>query len=219
MMFQDDIMRAVGSVQAARAGCIKVNIVMISKQLELIKDKTSFIMFGRKEDVARARKEVERSPIMCGSFVTKDNIMDKWLGDMFHQDGLAASVKATVEDRAAKVKGACYEALAIVEDWRSQMVGGFRSAMDLFELAILPTLLYNAENWVGIDKKTEEKLENLQLFFLRLALRVPASTPKLALRSETGMRSMKARIWMKKLMFVHHVRQLKASVLAKQVCE
>ena len=89
----------------------------------------------------------------------------------------------------------------------------------MFELAILPTLLYNAETWVGIDMKTEERLENLQLFFLRLALRVPASTPKLALRSETGMRSMKARIWMKKLMFVHHMSQLKAGVLAKQVWE
>ena len=33
------------------------------------------------------------------------------------------------------------------------------------------------------------------------------------------MKSMKSRIWMKKLMFVHHVRQLKAGVLAKQVWE
>ena len=98
LMFQDDIMRAVGSVEAARAGCIKVNSVMNSKQLELNKDKTSFIIYGRKDDVARVRKEVENSPIMCGSFATKERIMDKWSGDMLHQDGLAASVKATVED-------------------------------------------------------------------------------------------------------------------------
>ena len=72
------------------------------------------------------------------------------------------------------------------------------SALDLFELAILPTLLYNCETWVGINKETEERVENLQLFYLRLALRVPQSTPKLALRSETGLMSMKLRIWREK---------------------
>ena len=88
-------------------------------------------------------------------------------------------------DREAKVKGAFYEAVVIVEDWRTQVIGGFMSALDLFVLAILPTLLYNCETWVGINKETEERVENLQLFYLRLALRVPQSTPKLALRSET----------------------------------
>jgi hypothetical protein len=50
---------------------------------------------------------------------------------MFHQGGLAESVLATISDREPKIKAACYEAAAIVEDWRSQCVGGFLSAMDL----------------------------------------------------------------------------------------
>ena len=72
---------------------------------------------------------MELSPIMCGSFMTKEKVEDKWLGDMFHQDGLAASVMATITSREAKVKGACYEAAAIVVDWRAQVVGGFMSAI------------------------------------------------------------------------------------------
>ena len=60
----------------------------------------------------------------------------------------------TIEARDAKVKGACYETVAIVEDWRAQVIGGFHSAIDLFELAILPTLLYNAETWIGINKES-----------------------------------------------------------------
>ena len=143
----------------------------------------------------------------------------KWLGDIFHQEGLAASVKATIEDRKARVKGACYEAVAIIEDWRAQVVGGFQGALDLFEMAILPSLLYNAETWIGIRKETENELEDLQFFFLRLALRVPSGTPKVALRSETGMLSMKLRIWKKKLMFLHHISGLKEDVLAKKVWE
>ena len=54
---------------------------------------------------------------------------------------------------------------------------------------------------------------------MRLALRVPSGTPKVALRSETGMLSMKLRIWKKKLMFLHHISGLKEDVLAKKVWE
>ena len=193
VMFQDDIMRAVDSVLAARAGNVKVNAVRNAKQLRLNPDKTSYIMFGGKKELAMAREEISKSPIMCGQFKTKEKVVDKWLGDMFHQDGLPASVRATIEEREAKVKGTCYEAVAIVEDWRAQVIGGFRSAIHLFEMAIIPTLLYNAEMWIGISKESEEKLGNLQLFFLRLAMKVPQGTPKLALRSETGVMSMKLR--------------------------
>ena len=132
------------------------------------------IQYGLEQNSDEARKEIVRSPIMCGNFITKEKVFDKWLGDIFHQEGLAASVRATIEDRKARIKGACYEAVAIIEDWRAQVVGGFQGALDLFEMAILPSLLYNAETWIGIRKETENELEDLQLFFLRLALRVPA---------------------------------------------
>ena len=127
------------------------------------------------------------------------------VGDIFHQAGLGASVTATIQDREAKVKGA------------SQCAGGARSALDLLELAILPTLLYNSETWVEISKEAEEKLENLQLFFVRLILRVPQGTPKIALRSETGLLSMKLRIWKRKCMLVHHIKNMGMDTLARQV--
>ena len=57
-------------------------------------------------------------------------------------------------------------------------MGGFLSAMDLFEIAILPSLLYNCDTWVQIPKLAEEKL-----FFLMLVLRVHQGTPKIAFRS------------------------------------
>ena len=120
LMFQDDIMRAAGSVSSARVGNIKVNAVMRSKQLCLNVDKTGYILFGKKKDVEEARREIKEEPIWCGDFITREKVCDKWLGDLFHQDGLAASVLATVKDREAKIKGACYEVAAIIEDWRAQ---------------------------------------------------------------------------------------------------
>ena len=157
------------------------------------------------------------SPIICSGFITREKYCDKWLGDMFHGDGLGECVMATIREREAKVKSACYEAAAIVEDWRSQCIGGFRSALDLFELTILPTLLNNAETWVEMTEEAVNMLEELQLFFVRLVLRVPKSTPKPALKSETGLTSMKLRIWKKKVMMIHHLKNLSDSALAKQV--
>ena len=68
-----------------------------------------------------------------------------------------------------------------------------------------------------MDKQTEERLEDLQLFFVRLILRVPVSTPKAALRSETGLRSMKHRVEIEKLMLIHHIKNLNERCLARQV--
>ena len=73
-------------------------------------------------------------------------------------------------------------------------------------MAILPTLLYNAETWVEISREAEERLKNIQLFYLRLVLRLPKGTPKPALLSETGLLGMKYRIWKKKVMLAHHIK-------------
>ena len=50
---------------------------------------------------------------------------DKYLGDILHQGGCAASVRATVMDREGKAKAAMFEAAAIVDEFRSQFIGGF----------------------------------------------------------------------------------------------
>ena len=44
---------------------------------------------------------------------------EKWLGDLISSGGLGASVLATIKAREGKVKGACLEVAAIVEDWRA----------------------------------------------------------------------------------------------------
>ena len=120
-------------------------------------------------------------------------------------------------DREGKVKGAMLEAAAIVDDICSQCIGGFMVAIDLLELAILPTLINNAGTWTEMDKQTEERLEELQLFFVRLILRVPVSTPKAALRSETGLLSMKDRVDKEKVMLIHHLKSHDESCVARQV--
>ena len=109
------------------------------------------------------------------------------------------------------------QAKLLVEDFRAQALGGIVVGLDMWEAAILPTLLYNCSTWVELDKEAEEKLEDLKLHYLRLFLAVPVSCPKVALILHTGVLSMKHRIWIEKVMLVFYIRKLAASTLANMV--
>jgi hypothetical protein len=137
-------------------------------------DKTAIILFGNQRSL---HEEIEENPVIFNDFETKPKVMDKWLGEMFHRDGLGASVEATVNERMGKVKAAIREVVSVVEDFRMQMVGGSVAAFDLWEAAVLPALLYNSETWVDINQKTVDNLEKLQHYFVRVLLQVPESTP------------------------------------------
>ena len=71
----------------------------------------------------------------------------------------------------------------------------------------IPRLINNCSTWIGITPSLEQKLEGLQEQFIRLMLEVPISTPKAALRAETGMLSMKHRVWIAKLNMVLSLRR------------
>ena len=66
---------------------------------------------------------------------------DLYLGDVLSTNGLAGSVEATVIQRLGKVKGAIYEAAAILKDYRMQAIGGMMGAWDIWEKSIIPRLL------------------------------------------------------------------------------
>jgi hypothetical protein len=51
-------------------------------------------------------------------------------------------------------------------------------AWDLWNLAVIPSLLNNCSTWVGIKSKMVDKLEAMQERYIWLLLEVPVSTPK-----------------------------------------
>ena len=56
----------------------------------------------------------------------KDNF--KWFGQIFLSGALAESVTATVEAKEGKIQAVCLEIGQIVNDWRSQVVGGIKTS-------------------------------------------------------------------------------------------
>ena len=109
------------------------------------------------------------------------------------------------------------ETRAIVQDCRSQVVGGITAGLDIWETAHIPSLLNNCENWIQISDDSIEKLEDLQNTLYRMLLSVPRSTPVASLAWDLGGVKMKYRIIMKKLLFLHHLVGLDDQSLAKQV--
>ena len=69
--------------------------------------------------------------------------------------------------------------------------------------------------WVGISEEPILQLESIQNLFLRTLLETPFSTPKPAMKWETGVLSIKTRIMHNKLTFVNAIKIL--DCLAKQI--
>ena len=174
-------------------------------------------MYGPDWFKSKVELEAEEEPVLLGKDVIHEKEQEKYLGDILSSLGLSASVRATVKDRTAKVKGSIYELRAIVEDVRMQAAGGFEAAIDLYESCIVPSLLANCSTWVEINQKTEDELDALQDLFGRALLQVPQSTPRLSVRAALGLLGSRWRIWEAKILLVLALQQQEEGCLAKEV--
>ena len=128
-------------MNAARASLYKIDIVMKQKQLRLHKDKTTYIIFGSEAKKEEIRRKLNEEPLVCGAFQLKEKEFDKYLGEIFHTDGLGRSALETIKARAGKIKAVGYEIKAIMEDYRAEVVGGALCGIELWQMCALPLLL------------------------------------------------------------------------------
>ena len=142
---------------------------------------------------------------MFGSFNVKFVHHKVYLGDVISAKGLEDSIQLTIERRVGKVKGAMYESKAIMEDFQMQAVGGMAGAWDIWETAIIPSLLANCGSWVGMGKASYNILNELQYTYLRLIYSCPPSTPLIALRNQAGMMDCQHRVWVEKVCLVGRI--------------
>ena len=82
-----------------------------------------------------------------------------------------------------------------------------------------PSLTYNCATRVEMDKEELKVLNKVKDFFLRLLWGTGPGAPKVALRADTGTRSMESRVWREKIMLIYHVSHLEDGDLAKDMLE
>ena len=212
--FQDDALCMVDKVEHLGVVVHGMETVMGMMQVESNQSKCGYILLGPKHLVEEARKYLEERPIRVGDWVVQELHQEKWLGDQIC-NGLKQSIMATIQSRAPKIRRAAYEIVNIVRDYRAQRIGGFATALLLWEACAIPSLIYNCSTWAGMGRAEEEALAECQDFFLRLVLASGPGAPKHSLRADFGVQSMKLRVWREKLMLVHHIRNLENEALAK----
>ena len=149
------------TVKAARSSLYKVDIVMKQKQLRLHKDKTTYIIFGTEAKKQEIRNQLLVEHLVCGAFKLKEKESDKYLGEIFHTDGLGRSALETIKARAGKIKAVSYEIKAIIEDYRAEVVGGALCGIELWQMCALPSLLSSSSTWLEITPEAVEIAEQL----------------------------------------------------------
>ena len=93
---------------------------------------------------------------------------EKYLGEILSVN-LAESVYATVKKRIGIAAHIAFEAQNIIDDARAEVVGGLTVAFTIFEMAIVPMILANAEMWgEEMNKRTLKQLDKFQLRYIRI---------------------------------------------------
>ena len=77
------------------------------------------------------------------------------------------SITLTINKRIGIAKKAVYEIRSIVEDSRSQVVGGIKTGLLLWNSCVLSFLLNNSGTWINMKKSDIERLSRLQNLFLK----------------------------------------------------
>ena len=217
--YQDDVARASKSVLEVQAGNTKMSAMLQDKGLEAHPDKTCFIVMGSNDFKAKVYEDLKKCPLTFGKFELKEKEADKYLGQMLHSGGLGTSAEATVEERTGRIKGAAMEIKAIIEEFQTQAMGGLMVAWELWERAMIPSLLSGAGTWTGNIAKAVEMADKIQEFYWRVILKVPESCPKLALRCEPRQLGMKWRIWIEKMLLLKRIQKQDEGSLCHQVYE
>ena len=143
LCYQDDVGAPCLNVDMARVQASLLASLMQEQTLMAHPEKTGYLILGTKKVKEDMRKEVQLNPIDFDKFILKEKDKDKYLGQIF-ESNLSTSALATVQDRIGKIKGAAIEIKSIIEECQMQAIAGCMAAWELWEHALLPSLMSGA---------------------------------------------------------------------------
>ena len=214
--YQDDVGSLCDSLDMARSQAERLTKMTKEKVLEAHPDKSGIILLGSDKFRKRIEKELNENPIYLTNFKLQVMVNTKYLGQTI-EGKLSRSNLETVKSRAGKIKGAAMEVKAIIEDYEMKAIGGLAAAWELWERALLPSLLSGAGTWLGKIDETVKLCNQIQNFYWKIICQVPESCPKLGLLCEPGMVDCKFRIYNEKCQLLLRIKRLDNKALAKQV--
>jgi hypothetical protein len=139
--YQDDVGSICEDVNMLRKQVDKLSKMTKEKVLTAHPDKSGIILLGSDKYKRKVEEELKDNPVYLTNFKLNIKSSEKYLGQTI-QTNLSASAFETVKQREGKLKGAAMEVKAIIEDYEMKAIGGLAAAWELWERALLPSLLH-----------------------------------------------------------------------------
>ena len=214
LLFQDDLSNVSESIEAAQTSNDKMEHVINSKQLDFNLNKSSCMIIGHKNARKSLSDKMKDKPLTLCNVPMKCVMEEKYLGIRIAAT-VSDSITATVNSRIGLATRGIYEVRAIIEDSRADVLGAIQVGMNLWNLKILPMVLWGCETWYNIPLKAMKKLEKQINQFLKSLLGVGKNgCPIPSLYLETASLKISNQILLKKLLFYYHIATLPEESLA-----
>ena len=216
LIYQDDVTHITDSAENCADLHARISRCFEEKGLRVNSDKCSVLVIGKGKRAKQAREFLTDHPVKTMGAATKLRMVEKYLGDYISCEGLKESVTACLDAREPKARSAVNEIIRIIEDPRASIISPIKMALAIIEYAVKPMYLYACETWVGISKKDEERLDNMQCEALRRVLGANNFTLKAGLLNEAGVTRWSDEVKAAKLWFAYRVARLSDDVEAKK---
>ena len=128
------------------------------------------------------------------------------------------NLKLHLDKKKGNVKGQISELKSLASYFNVGLVY-INVRLELFEICVIPSILYNIEGWNHITKVEIKQLEMIQHQALCILLDLPKTTPYIALLNELGMWRMEERLMYRRIMLYHNILHSDDSRLIKKMVE
>ncbi len=206
LVFVDDVM-SVGTAEDARKCIRNLHIMEILKKFTYGLKKTKFMVINTgKEDTEEIWEQVKEGHV-------EECEIYKYLGLWISQQG---NCLIHIKKKSEKIKGeiAAIKALANFNNMGPSFI---KVRLHLYEICIIPSLLFNLEGWNKLGKSEVKKLESAQAKSLCTLLEIPKSTPYLGLLNELGIWTIEERLKYRKISLYHNIINSDDSRLTKSL--
>ena len=208
LVFVDDVMAA-GTAEVIRKAIRNFRTMETQKKFTYGLKKTNYMIIKTgKENDEEIQEVVKQGRVKQ---VNEYNYVGLWLNE-------AGNCSLQIEKKKQNIKGkiSALKSLASYENVGPMFV---KVRLELYELCIVPAVLYNLEGWNKLSKSEMKKLESIQHKALCSLLHLPKSTPYLGLISELGIWRMEERMMYRKTMLYHNVMNSSTDRLCRKIIE
>ena len=102
VLYQDDLIRMVNSVEGAQEGNYRVEAAMKSKPLIVHPDKSVYLLAGNRSMLEKINLELKKNPSTYSEFNLKNKEQEKWFGEQLRERGSRHSVLATIKEKKVR---------------------------------------------------------------------------------------------------------------------